>query len=238
MLRRPANNKNTCSPNSFMNDRETRRYQMFGRVQTFGKDNTADFAPGGEALKRFTSIGQVIKDLDAAKANQQPGAATAKDVLLDALRMDLQNVARTARAIEQDEPGFAVKFRLPDSPSQTALLTVADAVVVELKKAGVAARFIAHELPADFVQHLTDDRKAVDDAQDAEESDDTEGVASTAAVGRLIRDGMKEVNYLDAIMHNKYARNPEKLRAWQSASHIERAPQREKKPKAPTPPTP
>ena len=30
MLRRPANNKNTCSPNSFMNDRETRRYQKLG----------------------------------------------------------------------------------------------------------------------------------------------------------------------------------------------------------------
>ena len=101
-----------------------------------------------------------------------------------------------------------------------------------------AARFIAHELPADFVQHLTDDRKATDNAQDAEESDDSERVESTAAVGRLIRDGMKEVNYLDAIMHNKYARNPEKLRAWQSASHIERAPQREKKvapAKTPTP---
>jgi len=41
-------------------------------------------------------------------------------------------------------------------------------------------------------------------------------------------------------MHNKYARNPEKLRAWQSASHIERAPQREKKAapaKTPTLPT-
>jgi hypothetical protein len=30
-------------------------------------------------------------------------------------------------------------------------------------------------------------------------------------------------------MHNKYTRQPEKLRAWQSASHVERAPQREKK---------
>ena len=40
---------------------------------------------------------------------------------------------------------------------------------------------------------------------------------------------MAEVTQLDAIMHNKYARNPDKLRAWESASHIERAPKREKK---------
>ena len=32
------------------------------------------------------------------------------------------------------------------------------------------------------------------------------------------------------MMHNKFVRNPDKLRAWDSASHIERAPQREKKP--------
>ena len=38
---------------------------------------------------------------------------------------------------------------------------------------------------------------------------------------------------LDAIMRNKYARNPDKLTAWDSASHIERAPQRTKKPAPP-----
>jgi hypothetical protein len=38
------------------------------------------------------------------------------------------------------------------------------------------------------------------------------------------------VQELDAIMNNKYSRQPEKLRAWQSASRVERAPQREKKP--------
>ena len=34
-------------------------------------------------------------------------------------------------------------------------------------------------------------------------------------------------------MRNKYARNPAKLAAWESASRIERAPQREKKPATP-----
>jgi hypothetical protein len=213
-----------------MNDRENRRYQMFGRVQTFGQNHQTDFASDSKAARHFAAIGQVILDIDAAKAIQQSGDTTAREVLLDGLRLDLQNIARTARAIEQDEPGFAAKFRPPDSPSQTALLTATDAVIAELKKPDVAAKFIVHELPADFVKNLEDDRKAIDAAQDTVESDDAESVKSTAAIGRLIRAGMKEVNYLDAIMHNKYARNPDKLRAWQSASHIERAPQREKKP--------
>ncbi len=32
-----------------MNDRETRRYDMAGRVQTFGNDHTTDFAVGSKA---------------------------------------------------------------------------------------------------------------------------------------------------------------------------------------------
>jgi hypothetical protein len=41
---------------------------------------------------------------------------------------------------------------------------------------------------------------------------------------------MEPITQFDAVMHSKHSRNPDKLRAWQSASHIERAPQREKKP--------
>jgi hypothetical protein len=211
-----------------MNDRENRRYQMFGRVQTFGQDNSSDFAADSKASIHFNAISSIIQEIDAAKAVQRGGRATAKEVLLDGLRLDLHNIARTARAIEQDEPGVAARFRLPDSPSQTALLTAVDTFLVELKKPGVATKFIAYELAADFVKDLEDDRKAAAAAQDAEESKDAEGVTSTAAIGRLIRDGMKEVNHLDAIMHNKYTRTPEKLHAWRSAKHTERAPQREK----------
>jgi hypothetical protein len=82
----------------------------------------------------------------------------------------------------------------------------------------------------ELVKNLEQDRKAIDAAKVAEDLQDTEGVASTAAIGRLIKAGMKEVTTLDAIMHNKYTRTPDKLRAWKSASHIERVPQHEKKP--------
>ncbi|MCE9608597.1 MAG: hypothetical protein K8R23_00040 [Chthoniobacter sp.] len=118
-----------------MNDCETRRYDMFGRVQTFGKDNATDFA----------------------------------------------------------------------------------------------AMFIAYELPSTFVQDLKDDLSAIREADAATNSDDQEGVSSTAGVGRLIKAGMAEVTQVDCIMRNNCARNPDKLTAWDSASHIERAPKREKK---------
>jgi len=43
---------------------------------------------------------------------------------------------------------------------------------------------------------------------------------------------------LDTVMRNKYARNTDKFRAWDSPSHIERAPQREKKVASSQPPAP
>ena len=222
-----------------MNDRETRRDNMLGTVQTFGKDNASDFAAGSKAPGHFAAVTQILKDLNTEKAKQDSGTATAKEVLLDALRLDLQDIARTARAIAEKEPGFADKYRTPDSARQSALLTTADAFVLDLSKPGVAAKFIAYELPATFVQDLQDDLAAIAAADTEMESDDQEGVASTAAVGRLIREGMAEVTQLDALIHNKYARTPDKLRAWQSASHIERAPKREKKPASgTTPPKP
>lgn len=39
-------------------------------------------------------------------------------------------------------------------------------------------------------------------------------------------------------MNHKYSRDPDKLRAWKSASHIKRAAQREKKPDGVTTPPP
>lgn len=235
-----------------MNDRETRRYDMFGRVKTFGQTNAPDFAAGGEANKRFGNIGKVISDLDIAKAKQQRDGSTSRGVLIDSLRIDVQNITRTGSALDQDEPGFAGKFPPPKSSSDADLITATDAILAKLEvddavdsaavktaKAALVARFVAHDLPADFVAHLREDRNGIDAAEDDIEEDEGEGVESTTAIGRLVRQGMKEIKYLNAIMYNKYSRNPDKLRAWLSASHIERAPQREKKPTPPaTPPPP
>ncbi|MBL8395110.1 MAG: hypothetical protein JNK99_10240 [Candidatus Accumulibacter sp.] len=212
-----------------MNDREARRYDMFGRVQTFGRNHFADFANGSKAAGHFARLAQIVRDLTTERARQGGGTATAKQVLIDELRLDLQNIARTARAIGAGEAGFADKFRVPENSSQGALLGAADAFSLALDEADVAGKFIAYEMPATFVQDLKDDLATIRAADSEMDADDLNGVASTAAVGRLIREGMAEVRQLDAIMNNKYARNPDKLRAWESASHVERAPQREKK---------
>lgn len=231
-----------------MNDRDQRRYDRATRVQTFGVENTADFAVGSKAKTHFASLDGLLVQADAAKAGQTPNRVS-KSTLLDALGLDLQNIARTARRIGQQENGFAAPYRIPDNTSESAVTTHADAVLLRLEdqpadsaavktaKAALRARFIAYELPDDFVADLRADRKAIADANRLNQGETQGGVENTELLGQLLDQINGEVGELDAIMHNKYARQPEKLRAWQSARHVERAPQREKKPPtAPAPP--
>lgn len=58
-----------------------------------------------------------------------------------------------------------------------------------------------------------------------------DGVKSTALIGKVLGEISVEVDFLDTIMANKYERQPEKRRAWESASRVERAAVRSKKEK-------
>ena len=220
-----------------MNDRDNRRYDRITRVQTFGRNNAGDFAPGSKASREFAKVDNLILGLDRAKADQTP-ARVSKTTLLDAMTLDFQNVARTARAIELYETGFAAPYRLPDTPAEIAITTHADAVLLLLEdqaddaaavktaKAALRAKFIDYELPPDFVADLRAARNAVAEANRHNQDEVQAGVENTALIDELLGQAAGVVTELNAIMHNKYSRQPEKLRAWQSASRVERAPQR------------
>jgi hypothetical protein len=217
-----------------MDKHETHRYDAFQRVKTFGQENAADYAPGSLALSYFAIITSVISGLDAAKAGQKPGKNTSKEVLLDTLRLDIQNTTRTASAIAQDSPGFADSFRPPVNGNEGTLLTTADKFIQQLApqtgdspatltaKTALIAQFTAHEMPATFVTTLQTDRAAIITAQGSQENLRQTGVGDTATIGQMIAQGMKALNSLDAIMHNKYGSQPAKMAAWLTAAHIER----------------
>jgi hypothetical protein len=223
-----------------MNDRDQRRYDRLTRVQTFGAENSADFASGSKAATLFGNVDRIVDQLDTAKAGQTPNRVS-KQTLLDALTIDLQNIMRTARHIELTENGFAAPYRLPDVPTESNITTHTDAILKRLEdqrgdsaatksaKAALRARFTDYELPDDFVANLRADRDAIAEVNRRNQAENQGGVENTGLIGQLLGKGGVEVSGLNAIMYNKYTRQPEKLRAWQSASRVERAPQREKK---------
>jgi len=233
-----------------MNDRDVRRYERATRVQTFGIQNAADFAAGAKAKTHFDKLDDLLAAVDQAKAGQTPSRVS-KATLLDALLLDLKNISRTARSIELTQSGFAAPYRIPDNPAEVALTSHADALLARLEddagdsatvtalKTALRAKFIACEMSPDFVADLRADRKAITEANQFNQSEVQDGAGNTELIGELLTQINTEIVQLDAIMYNKYTRQPDKLRAWQSASHLERAPQRAKKPTPPpTPPAP
>jgi hypothetical protein len=223
-----------------MNDRDLRRSDRATRVQTFGLDNAADFTAGSKARGLFTELGGILADLVKARVGQVRTPIT-KQTLLDALFSDFKDIARTSRAIAIDEPGFpSAAYRFPADYTEATATTHAEALLTLLEgpeKAALCAKFIAFEISADFVEDLRADLQAIRDINNGKISDNLEGVENTAAIDTLLGQAQGIITRLDAIMQNKYGSNPDKLAAWKSASHVERA-AKKTPPPAPAPPTP
>lgn len=233
-----------------MNDRDLLRQQRLARVETFGTEHHGDWPADSDAATSFAKVAQINASLGISKVGQLR-TPTSKQTLLDALWLDFKAIARTARGIAIDEPGFADPYRLPAGATESNITTHADALLKLLEdnnapvdsggdtpaqktaKAALRARFIRHFIPADFVAHLRTDRDAIDTANQAKTSDNLEGVESTTDIDTLLLAGTQAVIRLDAMMQNLYATDPGKLRAWHAASRVERSPQRAKKTPAP-----
>jgi len=219
-----------------MNNRIIRDCDMFGRVLTFWKTNITDIPAGSKGATYYANLGNYQQQLVAAGAMQKGGKVTAQNALFLALDTDLQNIARTASAIAQDVPGFDDLFAPPQHYNPGEVLATAQKYLVQLApatgddaattaaKTARVAQFTAHALPATFVADLQAQVTAIGAAKDTHEKGREKGVASTTAIAQLTHDGRKQVNYLDAIAQNLYKGNAEQLRAWASASHVERDP--------------
>jgi hypothetical protein len=225
-----------------MNDRDILRKERLDRVSTFHIENQSDFAAGSLALTLFDQVDGILAALEKAQVGQIRTPVT-KTTLLEALRLDLQNIARTARAIRLADAIFPTGDYSPAPTAADAeemLLTHADAVLTLLEdaatdtpaekaaKAALRQRFTNYEIEADFVEDLRADRKAIDDANQNKHADNLEGNESTSAIDTLLLKGGDLVTQLDAIMRNKYKRDPDKLHAWTRASRIERSPKPQK----------
>jgi len=139
-----------------------------------------------------------------------------------------------------DVPGVLNKFPMPPRDNDSALLNAGRARLAD--SIAFKAQFIAHELPADFLEELTANIEALNESI----SDQGSGVGDHVRAGQALDDaidrGVEIVRKLDAIIRNKYANRPDVLAEWTSASHIERAPRRAAaaagSPPPPAPPAP
>lgn len=223
-----------------MDNVERRRFNMLTRVRDFGAENAADFPANSVGAENFAAVGAVVGELEASGAAQTSGASagkqgtTMKSVARENVREDLRAINRTARALALDNAGLEDKFRMPRGGSDQTLLNAARSFLsdAELMK----AQFIGYGLSADFLDDLTDDIAAFEQAVGEKNTASNSQIAATAAIDEQIERGMIAVRRLRAIVPNIYRDNASKLAAWTSASHVESAPQK-REPPAPVNPS-
>lgn len=215
-----------------MNDSERRKLETFVRSRDFGAAHATDFAEGSLGKQNFTALGSVITEISGLAASETSGRGAARQGTAtraqarDALIADLEALSRTARAMSDEVPGIENKFRLPRDNNDRTLLNAARAAATDALP--LKAQFIAHEMPADFLEDLAADIADMEAAISAQASSVGGHVAANAAIDDAIARGMDLLRKLDAIVRNKYANNPAVLAEWTTASHIERAPKHAK----------
>ncbi len=245
-----------------MNDRDAARFDMMKRVGDFGTERVAEFVPvppsttPTKAQTLFTALGLSTDDPDAgsttlmarikaATKGQQSGAGayhggtTSKEVQRDGLLLDLRGIIKSAGAIAeaQGKPEIMDTFRLPHTNSNEVLAATARAIADKAEE--MSAAFIELEHPANFVTALRQRVAAFESADSDQNVGQENQQGATASIGPLIQEGLTIVKQLDAIMHNKYRSDAEKMGAWLAASHVERAAvSKKKETPPPTPPTP
>ncbi|MGI8788386.1 MAG: hypothetical protein ACR2HG_11575 [Pyrinomonadaceae bacterium] len=220
-----------------MNHHERRRYDMFIRVDEFGKTNAADFPAGSVGAAQFAEIGDVITQIQTLIGDQTASRDDArfhygsKATMRENLREEMSDFNETARSMVYQIPGIDLKFRLSRTANDADLLAAARAFYANSEEYN--AQMIEYGLPptfrADLMAAITDFETSLNAPGAAMDSQ----VEATSNIGDATRRGMQAVKTLEGVVKNKYRSNTGKLAAWLSASHIERSPA---KPPAPVNP--
>jgi hypothetical protein len=189
-----------------MNDSENRRRQMFARVDDFGDAHSQDFAANSLGQQTFAALKTILGELDGHAASEASGFGSAREGTTtraqarDALRDDLEAIARTAEAMAFDVTGLDDKFKLPPVGNDQRLLTAARSFAADA--APLSAQFVAHELPSDFLDDLNVDITALETAIGNQSSGVGSHVAASVAIDSTITRGVDTVRKLDAIVRN------------------------------------
>ena len=225
-----------------MNDKETRTFQMLTRFDAFCDTLTGDFAANSIGKQLFANLKTRIAEAESRGAAAASGRTSVRHgtgmrgQAREALREDLEAISRTARMMADDIPALLNKFPLPPRGTDQALINAARAFLADAEP--YKAQFIAHELPADFLEDLADDIEALETAIADQGSGIGDQITAGAGLGDALDEGVDMVRKASVIIRNKYANRSDVLAALTSAGHIERAPKRRKAEPTPPPPRP
>jgi hypothetical protein len=211
-----------------MRKSEIRILEMLVRVRQYILSRIAAFPANSPGHELYLVVDTSIKSVQRLAADQATHVhavrekSALKKAADDALRALMEVISRTARSMSKRLLGIEEKFRLPSKKDGQTWLAVARGFVTEAEL--MAEEFVGRGMPPDFVDDLKARILAVEQAVGDRAQKEAEQVAATAGLGEAAEQGLAAVRELDAIVRNIYASNEAELAAWESASHVERAP--------------
>lgn len=213
-----------------MHKGEIRIMEMLVRVRQFILSRVAAFPANSPGHDLYVTVDASIKSMERLSADQAMHAhavrekTAQKKIADDALRAIMEAMSRTARSMSKRFPGVEEKFRLPSKKDGQTWLAFGRAFVTEAEP--LAEEFVGRGMAPDFIDDLKARLLAVAQFLDGRAQKEAEQVAATAGIGAAAEQGLEAVRELSTIVRNVYAGNETELAAWESASHVERTPQR------------
>ena len=200
--------------------------------------------PGLPANARVTAllpqVDGVIAAMQEEGTDQVSGRSTLlygtqnKQALAKQLRAAMREISRTVKGLDlTDRPGLPAQFKMPRTNAYQTLLATARAFVLNVDP--LKTELVASGLAADFDVALTALTTEFATAIDLQNRGKSEQVGGTAGLSDEARKGTRLIVMLNSVLQNLFKADPSLLAAWNSASHIERPPQRSADASAPTP---
>jgi hypothetical protein len=202
---------------------DIRRYEMLVRVKKFGVAHADLFPSTTAGGKLFAAVSASVDGITSRGTQQAQRAvardtSTAKAAARATLRESLLKISRMARAVAAETPGLDDKFLVPRSHSDQRLLLAARAFVENATP--VRDQFVAHHMPATFLDDLAAQIDAFEGALEAHAVIKESHAAARVGIADALASGLAAVERLDAIMPNALEQQRDTLAEWQSARHV------------------
>ncbi|HVZ21422.1 MAG TPA: hypothetical protein VG871_10190 [Vicinamibacterales bacterium] len=209
-----------------MNKPDIARYTMLRNVRDFGAAHPELFPKDSLGAKQFAALTAAVGELEGYVTSQRQGRSAARDTTMtkdaarEAIHGALDAVARTARAMAADTPGLAGRFHLVAIRSDHELVTTARAFAGDA--APLAGQFVAHGLPAGFLDDLSSAVEAFEQATRGRVAAREARVAARAGIAVAMNAAFGALSRLDAMVVNALGEQPTLLAEWLNARHVER----------------
>jgi hypothetical protein len=195
---------------------------MLMRVHAFGGSHPDLFPESSLAGQAFAVVAEAVTQLterSRVRTSKKREGHGARRKAREALVPQLETIARTARVIAEESPGFDDPFYLPRHPSDQSLLTAGRAFVHDAE--ANKAQFVSHNMPQTFVTDLHERVEEFERAIRTLEAGKDGHAAARAAIEVAFASGLAAVRKLDVLVANQLHDDPVTMAVWERDRRVD-----------------